>query len=81
MNIIKKSIVLVAFIEGGSNALALSNLRYNNNDNMYAQLERSSHHHHKNNLKTSDNYDNDQDTVSRFDNMEIHKKFDWFPKA
>ena len=81
MNRLLKSIAVVAIIEGCTDALSIRNIE--TNEDMYLQLNRSSHHHHKRekNLKTSDNYDNDPDTVSRYDHMEIHKKFDWFPPA
>ena len=81
MNILKKSIVLLAFVEGSSYALSIENLK--KNEDMLVQLNRRSHHHHKKekNVRTYDNYDNDPETVSRYDHMEIHKKFDWFPPA
>ena len=45
MNILKKSIVLLAFVEGSSYALSIENLK--KNEDMLVQLNRRSHHNHK----------------------------------
>ena len=45
MNILKKSIVLLAFVEGSSHALSIENLK--KNEDMLVQLNRRSHHNHK----------------------------------